>query len=120
MYQETRKLDLLKRRGRAGAVEPVTLRCGEMGQRVSATITNDGEAFDLTGYTASFRARAADGNLVEIAARIDDAAQGVASFAVTQELTAEPGEVASAHFRIVKEGEVLTTDTLPVIVLPGA
>lgn len=120
-YQEPiRRLDLLKRRGRAGGIQPVVLRRGEKGQQIQAYITKDDEAFPLTGYTAKFCAVNAKGELVKRSATVSNAASGLVAYAVTSDLTAWEGSVLVAYFELTKSGEIATSDTLPFIVLDNA
>ena len=117
-YSEpTRTLDLLKRRGRAGAIEPIVLRRGEAGTSITVDVTMDGLPFSLTGYTAKFCAVNAKGELVKRNATVANAAGGKVSYTVTTDLTAWAGPVFVAYFELTKSGELATTDTLPFVVL---
>lgn len=118
-YQETRTLDVLKKRGRAGTVEPITLRRGESGTKITGLVRNDGVAFPLTGYTAKFCAVNAAGDFVRRDAAVENAASGTVSYTLTTDLTAVDGPVHVAYFELTKSGEVATTDTIPLIVLPN-
>lgn len=118
-YQETRTLDVLKKRGRAGTVEPITLRRGESGTKITALVRNDGAVFPLTGYTAKFCAVNAAGDFVRRDATVEAAAAGTVSYTLTTDLTAVDGPVSVAYFELTKSGEVATTDTIPLIVLPN-
>jgi len=116
-YQETRTLDLLKERSRAGGVKPIVLRRGETGQSIAVSVTNDGTAFNLTGYTASFCAVNADRGMVKRSATVSNAAGGLVTFSVTSDLTAAPGSVFVAYIELTKGSDIATTDTLPFVVL---
>ena len=119
-YTETRTLDLLKHKGKAGGVPPITLRRGEAGADITINVTNNGEAFNLTGYTAKFCAVNAKGEKVKRAASVTNAASGAAKYTVTSDLTAWAGPVLVGYLELTKTGELATTDTLPFIILDNA
>lgn len=121
-YSEpTRTLDLLKRRGRAGAIEPIVLRRGEAGQEISADITEDGAARALAGATLRFCAMNAAGDVVREAARLKSGSPSNRVFyTVSSALTSLEGPTRVAYFEIAEGDDLATTDTLPILVLEDA
>lgn len=119
-YLETRTLDLLKQKGRAGSIPPITLRRGEYGKTIAIYITHNEEAYDLTGYTARFCAMNAKHEFLKRTCTVADAANGLLTYAITSDLTAWAGPVLVAYVELTKTGEVATSDTLPFIVLDDA
>lgn len=120
-FLEERTLDLTKDRGETRRVKPVRLRQDEEGlTEIVAHITDDGEPFDLSDCSVRFAYINTYGGKFFREATVTDAAAGVVSYTVEHDLTRESGTVNVAYFEISTPDGDVTTDKLPIIILPSA
>lgn len=75
------------------------------GRKVRFKITDNGAAFDLTGYTVQMAVKKPDGNIVVNAGTITDAANGVCEVTITSQVVAVAGNL-HAELQILKEGQL--------------
>lgn len=103
------RLDLYKAAAPGGAVE---VRRGDDSAVVVAEITDHGAPFDLEGWTAKFEAVTDSGESVRAACQTDG---GRVRFAIPP--FSKSGRSKAAYVRLEKDGAVVTTNDMEVMVL---
>lgn len=97
--------------------DTVILRRGEGGlTTISAQIMDGSKPYDLTGSSVMFLAENAEDKIVFEAATIEAPKEGKVSWVVGKNLTMAVGNVALAYFRISKNEDDITTQTIPIYI----
>lgn len=121
MFVERRTLDLQKVKGETRRIAPIRLREDEKGlTEIEAHITDDGEPFDLTGMDVRFAYINPYGGRFFRDAEVTDAENGVVTYTVDEDLTKESGYVNVSYFEVSTPAGDVSTDRLPILVLPSA
>lgn len=117
MHIENRTVDLLKREARAGQIPPIILRRGEKGQtQIAVKVTDNGLPFNVEGYDARFCANLPDDKFVSDVANVT-LVNDTATYTVQSNLTSCEGDITVCYVRFEKDGHIVTTDCIPIIVL---
>lgn len=115
-YEEVRTLSIRKDHSRIGNIEPVYLRRGENGvTRLTGNLLLDGLPAHILEYKAQFKAFNARKQWVIQDALIES--EGVVSVVIDSNLTAYDGEISIAYFELNLGNMVLTSDSIPIVVL---
>lgn len=98
-------------------VKPIFLRRGEKGlTTINAVINNIDGAYDLTGCSVRFCGLDAKKHYIISFATITNAKEGKISYTVDNRLTGVAGETLLAYFEITKSGNIITTNTIPIVI----
>lgn len=117
MHIEERTLDVAKQEGRAGQIKPIVLRRGETGQtQIKVNLTDNGAPLTVSSMTARFCAVLPDATFVFDSAHTSAAGSAV-TYTVHSDLTEAPGDIRIAYIELTSSGNIVTSDTLPIIVL---
>lgn len=118
-YIENRTLDITKSPVPNEHAAPIRVRRGETGAtEIRATLKDNGAPFNVTGYTIKFKALLPNHDFTTLGGSIVTAASGIVSTTITSTLTAFEGPCIVAYFELTKSGVVLTSEAIPIIVLP--
>jgi hypothetical protein len=111
-------LDLNKSSGRQGRIKPLIIRRGEYTDTdIVATLTNDHEALNLTGYTIKLMARNRAGQYVRDSVTKTNSAKGICTYTMTSNMAAMTGDIRLAYFELSTDSGKITSDTFSIIVL---
>ena len=88
------------------------------GRKVTFKITDNGAAFDLTGYTVQFAVNKPDGNIVVNSATVTDAAGGIVDVVISSQVVAVTGNL-HAELQIMKTGQLSKSFRIVTKVAPG-
>lgn len=86
---------------------------------IEATITANGDTFDLTGKTARFCAIKPDGTAVMDDAVVADAVGGIITYDVANSVAQAEGRITIAYFEISDGDWVATTERMVIMVTKG-
>ena len=81
-------------------------RVGDSNTTIKATVTNDGDAYSLSGATVKFKAAKPDGTYAEQSATVSGS---TATVTLAPEFLAVPGIIKTAYFEITASGKKDTT-----------
>lgn len=113
-------LDLNKQREKFRSNKPTYTRQGEVDSApLNVQITLNGKPFDLTDCKVYFEAERADGHKFVEGAQITSAKDGFISHTVPAGLMVAHGVVQLAYFAVYKDDEIITTETMDIVTLPG-
>lgn len=113
-------LDLNKQREKFRSNKPTYTRQGEVDSApLNVQITLDGKPYDLTGCNVYFEAERADGHKYVEGAQITSAKDGFISHTVPAGLMVAHGVVQLAYFAVYNGDEIITTETMDIVTLPG-
>lgn len=113
-------LDLNKQREKFRSNKPTYTRQGEVDSApLNVQITFDGKPYDLTGCNVYFEAERADGHKFVEGVQITSAKDGFISHTVPAGLMVSHGVVQLAYFAVYKDNEIITTETMDIVTLPG-
>ena len=117
MHLEERTLDISKRNTRSGQTTPIILRRGEANQtQIKVNFTSNGEPYAVGSLKARFCALLENKTFVLDSAHVATSTNS-ATYTVQSDLTSAPGDVRIAYFELASTDNVLTSDSIPIIVL---
>lgn len=117
MHIEEITRDINKRKGWANQYEPIILRKGEQNEtQIKVTVTDNDNPYSLSGMTAKFCAVLSSGAYV-VDSSHTSVSGSVVTYTVQNDLTSADGEVAVAYIELSSGNRLLTTDTIPILVL---
>lgn len=118
MLIEERTLDLNKQNNRSAQIKPIILRRGENNQtQLKFTINANDSTYSLADMTPQFCAFTSTDNWVKDPDNTQVSGNTV-TYTVQSNLTSSPGEVKVAYIEFRKGSQILTSDGIPILVLP--
>lgn len=122
LYFEERTLDISKgdKSELDGIVDPITLRRQEGGSDsigIIGVIYDGDKIFDASGSSVTFKMLNPHGQYVDVPGTVENGTSGIVSVVVNSEMTAVAGPVQIAYFQLNKNGNIVTTNNIPLVVL---
>lgn len=122
LYFEERTLDISKgdKSELDGIVDPITLRRQEGGSDsigIIGVIYDGDKIFDASGSSVTFKMLNPHGQYVDVPGTVENGSSGIVSVVVNSEMTAVAGPVQIAYFQLNKNGNIVTTNNIPLVVL---
>lgn len=122
LYFEERMLDISKgdKSELDGVVDPIRLRRQEGGSDsigIIGVIYDGDKPYNATGASVTFKMLNPAGQYVDTPGSVQDGASGIVSVVVDSNMTAVAGDVQIAYFQLIQNGNVVTTNNIPLIVM---